>query len=61
MVMEEFNGQIPAEKEELLKLPGIGSYTAGAISSIAYGIPNPAVDGNVLRVLSRLWGDTSDI
>ena len=36
MVMEEFNGQIPAEKEELLKLPGIGSYTAGAISSIAY-------------------------
>lgn len=61
MVMEEFNSQIPAEKEELLKLPGIGSYTAGAISSIAYGIPNPAVDGNVLRVLSRLWGDTSDI
>ena len=61
MVMEEFCGQIPAAKEELLKLPGIGSYTAGAISSIAYGVPNPAVDGNVLRVLSRLWGDTSDI
>ncbi len=61
MVMEEFDGKIPAEKEELLKLPGIGSYTAGAISSIAYGVPNPAVDGNVLRVLSRLWGDTSDI
>ena len=61
MVMEEFNGKIPAEKEDLLKLPGIGSYTAGAISSIAYGMSNPAVDGNVLRVLSRLWGDTSDI
>ncbi len=61
MVMEEFGGQIPSSKEQLLKLPGIGSYTAGAISSIAYGVPNPAVDGNVLRVLSRLWGDTSDI
>ena len=61
MVMEEFNGQIPAEKEELLKLPGIGSYTAGAISSIAYGIPNPAVDGNVLRVISRITESTEDI
>ena len=42
-------------------LPGIGSYTAGAVASIAYGIPVPAVDGNVLRVVSRVLGDREDI
>lgn len=60
-IMDQFDGCIPSSKEELLTLPGIGSYTAGAISSIAYGVPNPAVDGNVLRVISRLQGDYSDI
>ncbi len=47
--------------EELLKLPGIGSYTAGAVASIACGLPVPAVDGNVLRVWSRLFCREEDI
>ena len=53
-MMEQHAGQIPADHDALLKLPGIGSYTAGAIASIAYGQRYPAVDGNVLRVLSRI-------
>ena len=61
IIMEEYNGIMPDEYKELLKLPGIGSYTAGAISSIAYGRKAPAVDGNVLRVLSRLRCDERDI
>ncbi|MCM1136505.1 MAG: A/G-specific adenine glycosylase [Clostridium sp.] len=61
IIMEKYGGEMPREYEELLKLPGIGSYTAGAISSIAYGGKVPAVDGNVLRVLSRLRGDERDI
>ena len=56
-ILEEYGGRMPEEYEELLKLKGIGSYTAGAISSIAYGKANPAVDGNVLRVLSRVRMD----
>ena len=60
-VMEEYDGQMPAEYEQLLKLKGIGSYTAGAISSIAFGRPYPAVDGNVLRVLSRVRMDRESI
>ncbi|MCI8484629.1 MAG: A/G-specific adenine glycosylase [Lachnospiraceae bacterium] len=60
-VMKEYGGKIPADYEELLKLKGIGHYTAGAIASIAYGIPVPAVDGNVLRVISRVSADDSDI
>lgn len=60
-VMEEYGGKIPSEYGELLKLKGIGHYTAGAIASIAYGIPVPAVDGNVLRVISRVAGDDRDI
>ena len=59
--MEVYDGKLPAEKDELLKLPGIGSYTAGAISSIAYGMCNPAVDGNVLRVFSRVFADDRDV
>ncbi len=59
--MKEYGGVLPASYEELQKLPGIGSYTAGAIASIAYKIPVPAVDGNVLRVLSRLMADREDI
>lgn len=60
-VMEEYGGEIPMEYEELLKLKGIGHYTAGAIASIAYGNLAPAVDGNVLRVISRAAGDERDI
>ena len=61
IIMEEHGGAMPASYEKLLKLPGIGSYTAGAIASIAFGIPEPAVDGNVLRVIARLLGDREDI
>lgn len=60
-VMEEYDGTLPADYEALLKLKGIGHYTAGAIASIAYGIPVPAVDGNVLRVLTRVTADDTDI
>lgn len=56
-VMEEYNGQMPDTWEALQTLSGIGSYTAGAIASIAFQRPVPAVDGNVLRVLSRLRMD----
>jgi len=60
-VMDRFDGKLPSSCEELLTLPGIGAYTAGAISSLAYGNRVPAVDGNVLRVVMRLSGDSSDI
>ena len=60
-VMETHSGVIPADFDALLKLPGVGRYTAGAVASIAYDIPVPAVDGNVLRVLARLTGDDTDI
>lgn len=60
-VMETYDGELPADYEELLKLKGIGHYTAGAIASIAYGIPVPAVDGNVLRVITRVTADDTDI
>lgn len=49
-------GKFPDTLEEIAKLPGVGPYTAGAIASIAFGLPEPAVDGNVLRVLSRIRG-----
>ncbi len=54
LVLNKHNGCLPADLPSLLALPGIGPYTAGAIASIAYGVPTPAVDGNVLRVLARL-------
>ncbi len=61
IIMERYGGRVPDTKEELLSLPGIGSYTAGAIASIAYGKPEPAVDGNVLRVLSRVLASREDV
>lgn len=60
-VMQEYDGRLPADYEELQRLKGIGHYTAGAIASIAYGIPVPAVDGNVLRILMRVSEDDADI
>lgn len=60
-IMSGYGGEIPPDYDQLIKLSGIGSYTAGAISSIAYGNPVPAVDGNVLRILSRLRMDDRDI
>ena len=56
-IMEVYDGVFPADYEALKGLPGIGNYTAGAVASIAFCIPVPAVDGNVLRVFSRLYND----
>jgi len=61
MIMTRFNGQFPEPYDEIRSLPGIGEYTAGAIASIAFGQPTPALDGNVLRVICRLTGDRRDI
>ena len=60
-VMEEYGGELPGNYNQLLSLKGIGEYTAGAIASIAFGLPEPAVDGNVLRVFSRLLAVDGDI
>ena len=61
IVCERYQGHMPDSYDALLSLPGIGSYTAGAIASIAYGERVPAVDGNVLRVYARLMNDPSDV
>ena len=57
IVCAQYGGQLPADYNALLALPGIGEYTAGAIASISFGLPVPAVDGNVLRVFARLYND----
>lgn len=61
IVVSDYSGELPGIYEELLKLPGIGPYTAGAIASIAFHQAVPAVDGNVMRVISRISGDDRDI
>lgn len=61
MICEEYGETFPTDYNEILRLPGIGTYTAGAISSIAYGQPKPAVDGNVLRVITRVLANSTDI
>lgn len=60
-IMEDYGGRFPVTYEGIRSLKGIGNYTAGAISSFAYGILKPAVDGNVLRVITRVTADGSDI
>lgn len=60
-IMQEHDGVFPSDYSKLLKLKGIGPYTAGAVGSIAFHLPVPAVDGNVLRVMSRITADPSDI
>ena len=61
VIISQYGGEFPQTYEKVLALPGIGEYTAGAICSIAFGLPTPAVDGNVLRVISRLTNDPSPI
>ena len=61
LLCNHYDGTLPADFEELRSLPGIGDYTAGAIASIAYGLPEPAVDGNVLRVYARLTACPDDV
>ena len=60
-IVETYNGIFPHNYKELLKLKGVGAYTAAAIASIAYGEPVPVVDGNVIRVFTRLFGITGDV
>ncbi|HWQ07085.1 MAG TPA: A/G-specific adenine glycosylase [Feifaniaceae bacterium] len=60
-ITEQYGGKLPGTYKELLKLPGIGEYTAGAIASIAFGEAVPSVDGNVLRVYARLFADARDV
>lgn len=60
-VMEEFGGNFPRTMEGISSLKGIGPYTAGAIGSIAFGLPEPAVDGNLMRVIARLFEVNLDI
>ena len=60
-IMVEYQGEFPDTYEEIRSLTGIGNYTAGAISAFAYGLPEPAVDGNVLRVISRILASDADI
>jgi A/G-specific adenine glycosylase len=54
MLVEKYDGKLPKTAKELQDIPGIGKYTAGAIASIAFGEVSPLVDGNVIRVLSRV-------
>ena len=60
-IMAEHGGVFPSDYESIRALKGIGDYTAGAIGSICFGLPTPAVDGNVLRVITRLTGDGRSI
>lgn len=61
VIMDQYGGEFPGEYEKVLKLPGIGEYTAGAVCSICFDMPTPAVDGNVLRVISRITDDPTPI
>ena len=53
-MVAEFEGEVPSTRAAMLSLPGVGPYTAGAVLSIAFNCPEVAVDGNVIRVMSRL-------
>jgi A/G-specific adenine glycosylase len=61
MVVDEYGGKLPGNIDDLKKLPGIGPYTAGAVGSLAFGLDVPVVDGNVMRVLARLYNIEDDI
>lgn len=61
LVMQYYHGRLPADVDALLTLPGIGRYTAGAIASLAFGRDEPVVDGNVIRVLSRVFNVRSPV
>ncbi|MEO9885011.1 MAG: A/G-specific adenine glycosylase [Balneola sp.] len=61
MIVEDFDGKLPETYDEIIKLKGIGPYTAAAITSIAFGKPNAVVDGNVIRVITRYYGIEDDI
>ncbi len=56
-IVDEFGGRLPADRQRLMELPGIGEYVSGAVASIAFGLREPALDGNQARVLTRVWDD----
>ena len=60
-IVDKYDGRFPNTYKQVLELPGIGDYTAGAICSICFDLPTPAVDGNVMRVMSRLMDDAAPI
>ena len=60
-IMTQYNGKFPKTYDEILSLKGIGAYTAAAIGSIAFHLPYPAVDGNVIRIISRIFGVCEDV
>jgi len=60
-IVDRFDGRVPDSFEDLISLPGVGRYTAGAISSIAFGKPEAVLDGNVIRVLARMFQVTDDV
>lgn len=60
-VMEHYQGKLPADKKELMKIPGIGDYTSSAIASIAFSLPEIAIDGNVKRVMARYLNYTENV
>ncbi len=61
MVVDQYGGNLPADIDDLKKLPGIGPYTAGAIGSLAFGLDVPIVDGNIIRVFTRLYNIDGDV
>ena len=61
VLVDKYRGQLPADRNELLKLPGIGPYTASSICCFAFNLPETVVDGNVIRVIARLYGLTHAI
>jgi A/G-specific adenine glycosylase len=61
VVTSQYNGKFPADREKLLKLPGIGPYTASSICAFAFDLPETVVDGNVIRVLARYYGITTEV
>lgn len=61
MMSENYEGSVPGSYEKILELPGVGAYTAAAVSSIAFGLPYAVVDGNVVRVLTRYTGIDGDV
>ena len=61
LLMEKYKGQFPKDRNELLKLPGIGPYTASSICAFGFNLPETVVDGNVIRVIARLYGLTQEV
>lgn len=61
LIVSDHGGELPRTMDALCKLPGVGDYTAAAIASIHFGLPEPAVDGNLLRVAARVCGCAEDV